>query len=72
MALGKIFLSHSSLNKKYVRYIAHSLGKDRCVYDEMCFESGMKNLDEILKFLIETDIFVWFISNNSLKSDWVK
>lgn len=70
--MSKVFLSHSSVDKPFVRYIAEQLGKDRCVYDEMCFESGMKNIDEIFKGINETSIFVIFISNTSLNSDWVK
>ncbi len=72
MSVGKIFLSHSSHDKDYVRYIAEHFGKDRCVYDEMCFEYGLKNLDEILRGLDSTSLFVFFISHNSLESDWVK
>lgn len=70
--MGKIFLSHSSKDKEYVGYIANLLGKDHCTYDEMCFEYGMKNIDEIFKEIDKTSIFVFFISDNSLKSDWVK
>lgn len=70
--MGKIFLSHSSKDKSYVNEIAEYFGKDRCVYDSMCFEAGMKNLDEIFKGIESTSLFVWFISKNSLESDWVK
>jgi TIR protein len=72
MENGKIFLSHSSFDKPYVAYIAEFFGKDRCIYDEMCFEAGMKNLEEILHYLQRTGIFVCFISEHSLESDWVK
>ena len=72
MENGKIFLSHSSFDKPYVSYIAECFGKDRCIYDEMCFEAGMKNLEEIMHYLKRTGIFVWFISEHSLESDWVK
>ena len=68
----KIFLSHSSEDKGFVRPIADALGKDLCVYDEMCFEKGLKTLDEILKEISYTSLFVMFISNNSLQSAWVK
>lgn len=67
----KFFLSHSSSDKAgYVRYIADKLG-DRAVYDEYTFESGMETLDEIFRTLSETDIFVLFISEKSLASEWV-
>lgn len=72
MKNGKIFLSHSSFDKPYVAYIAEFFGKDRCVYDEMCFEAGMKNLEEIMHYLQRTGIFVFFISEHSLESAWVK
>lgn len=70
--MDKIFLSHSSKDKSYVSYIAEHLGKDKCVYDAMCFEAGMKNLDEIFREMGKTSIFVIFISENSLESCWVK
>lgn len=70
--MDKIFLSHSSKDKPYVSYLAEHFGKDKCVYDAMCFEAGMKNLDEIFREMGKTSIFVIFISENSLESDWVK
>lgn len=70
--MDKIFLSHSSKDKPYVSYIAEHLGKDKCVYDSMCFEAGMKNLDEIFREMGRTSIFVIFISENSLESSWVQ
>ncbi|MEA5151346.1 MAG: toll/interleukin-1 receptor domain-containing protein [Oscillospiraceae bacterium] len=70
--MNKIFLSHSSKDKPYVSYIAECFGKDNCVYDQMCFEAGMKNLDEIFRGIDHTGIFVVFLSNNSLDSDWVQ
>ena len=70
--MNKVFLSHSSKDKSYVSYIAERFGKDYCVYDELCFEAGMKNLDEIYREMDKTSIFVIFLSENSLESDWVK
>lgn len=70
--MDKVFLSHSSQDKGYVSYIAEQFGKDRCVYDSMCFEAGMKNLDEIFREMGKTSLFVFFISENSLKSQWVQ
>lgn len=69
----KAFLSHSSKDKKsYVELIAKYLGEDKVVYDEFTFEIGERSLDEILKNLLETELFVIFISENSLQSDWVR
>lgn len=70
--MGKIFLSHSSKDKAFVEPIADLLGKQTCVYDKYTFELGMKTIDEIFDNLDQTDIFVFFISNNSLDSEWVK
>lgn len=69
--MEKVFLSHSSVDKSFVKYIADRFGKDHCVYDEMCFELGMKNLEEIFKGIDSTSIFVIFISDASLNSNWV-
>ena len=63
--MEKIFLSHSSADKPFVETIAKKFGKDVCVYDKICFEAGMKNLDEIFKGLDHTGIFVLFISDSS-------
>jgi hypothetical protein len=49
-----------------------ALGYHNCVYDDFTFEEGMKSLDEILKGLESSAIFVIFISESSLMSDWVK
>lgn len=69
----KAFLSHSSKDKNsYVRNVANWLNKDNIVYDEYTFEEGEKNLDQILKGLNETSLFVIFLSEHSLNSQWVK
>ncbi len=70
--MHKIFLSHSSKDKSYVSDIAGYFGSDRCVYDSMCFEAGMKNLDEIFREMDKTCIFVVFLSDASLSSEWVQ
>ena len=70
--MNKVFLSHSSQDKEYVSYIADCFGRDNCVYDAFCFETGMKNLDEIFREMDRTSIFVLFLSDHALNSDWVK
>lgn len=70
--MAKAFLSHSSKDKDLVRKIAKKLGSSNSVLDEINFESGRKNLDEIFSELEKTDVFVLFISNESLESDWVQ
>ncbi|WP_136487065.1 toll/interleukin-1 receptor domain-containing protein [Vibrio sp. H11] len=69
----KAFLSHSSKDKAgYVRNVANWLEKDNIVYDEFTFEEGERSLDEILLGLDKAELFVFFISENSLNSEWVK
>lgn len=69
----KAFLSHSSKDKgSYVKKVAEWLGKDNIIYDEFTFEEGEKPFDEIIKGLEKTEIFVLFISENALNSEWVK
>ncbi|MBS4722695.1 toll/interleukin-1 receptor domain-containing protein [Aeromonas caviae] len=69
----KAFLSHSSNDKdSYVRNVANWLGKDNVVYDEYSFEEGEDTLEEILKGLDSAELFVLFISESALNSDWVQ
>jgi len=69
----KAFLSHSSSDKTmYVRIVAEKLGKQNIHYDEFTFEEGEKTITEIFKGIEHSELFVFFISNNSLNSDWVK
>ena len=75
--LKRVFLSHSSTDKKhYIEIVVEKLKKEigiqRIVYDNLTFEEGMKNLEEIEKGLDKTDLFVIFLSDASLESDWVK
>ena len=69
----KAFLSHSSADKeKFVRIVADRLNKMNIHYDEYTFEAGNKTMDEIFAGLQATDLFVFFISDDSLESKWVK
>ena len=68
----KVFLSHSSTDKDYVRGVFDYLGEDNCVFDEATFENGMKTMDEIAKGIDSSALFVFFISDVSLNSVWVK
>lgn len=70
--MAKAFLSHSSSDKSLVRKIAKILGNQRCVLDENSFEPGARTMDEIFRELDESDVFVLFISDKSLNSDWVQ
>lgn len=69
----RAFLSHSSKDKNhYVKRVAEWLGKDNIHYDEWTFEEGEQPLDEILRGLDRTDLFVIFLSSNALDSPWVR
>lgn len=70
--MPKVFLSHSSKDKGYVEVVANRLGKENVIYDAQTFEEGNKAIDEIFDGLEESDIFAFFISEEALKSDWVK
>lgn len=70
--MNKAFLSHSSVQKDFVRKVYKLLGASRCVFDECCFDNGKKLINEILRGLQNTHLFVLFISNESLNSDWVQ
>lgn len=69
--MPRAFLSHSSKQKGYVDVVASQLSKENIVYDKFNFEAGGKTIDEIYRGLGESDIFVFFISDEALKSDWV-
>jgi hypothetical protein len=69
----RAFLSHSSADKnRYVRIVADKLGPAHCVYDEYTFEAGMQPLEEIIKGLDDSQVFVVFLSRQALSSEWVK
>ncbi len=70
--MAKAFLSHSSKDKNLVRKVAQQLGNKNCVLDEISFDPGRKTLEQIFSELDSSDIFVLFISNESLESTWVK
>lgn len=70
--MSRAFLSHSSKQKHLVSQIASNLGKSKCVFDSYEFEAGMPILDEILKGLENTELFVLFISEDALESEWVQ
>lgn len=68
----KCFLSHSSLDKDYVRSVASGLRKETRIFDEQTFEKGMSPSEEILKGLDDSSLFVLFLSESALNSEWVK
>lgn len=70
--MPKVFLSHSSKDKLLVRPIAKDLGNNRCIIDEMTFEEGMNILQEIISNIDRSDLFVIFLSDSALNSEWVQ
>lgn len=68
----KVFLSYSSKQKNYVEIVAKNLGKSNIIFDKWTFEEGNKTIDEIFQGLSETGVFVLFISNEALESEWIK
>jgi len=70
--MAKAFLSYSSKQSRYVHQVADELGRSNCLIDKIAIEQGMVTIDEIIKMLAATDVYVIFISNDALNSDWVK
>lgn len=70
--MNRAFLSHSSKQKNIVKRVAENLGKAQCVFDEYEFESGLPILEEIIKGLNSTELFVVFLSEDALNSEWVQ
>lgn len=68
----RAFLSHSSAQKEFVKLIANDLGNDNCVFDERTFEGGMPLLAEITGHIKNCELFVLFLSNEALDSEWVQ
>ena len=67
----KAFLSHYSGDKGIVEKVANYLGRERVNYDAYCFENGKEFSDSIKQHLLDTDIFVLFISQKTLQREYV-
>jgi tetratricopeptide (TPR) repeat protein len=69
----KCFLSHSSRDKDpYVRAVAARIKREAKVFDEETFEKGMSPVEEIVAGLDASTLFVIFLSDAALESEWVK
>ena len=66
----KAFLSHSSKDKHFVRAVGESLGGALCEYDEYTFDFVL-NAQAIRQAFSRCDLFVFFLSANSIRSDFV-
>jgi tetratricopeptide (TPR) repeat protein len=67
----KVFLSHSSKDKRIVEQVFQGIGAASCIYDRETFEEGKRSAEEILRGLSRSDIFVLFLSKNSISSQFV-
>ncbi|MFM4718993.1 TIR domain-containing protein [Aeromonas bivalvium] len=70
--MKKVFLSHSSMDKAFVRAVYYSLGAARAVFDEATFDHSGYIVSEIETHLRECSIFCIFLSSNAIQSSWVK
>lgn len=68
----KAFLSHSSVDKTVVRQIKNKLQRLWTYFDEDCFAPGEDFRNAITSRLADTNLFVLFVSENSLASSWVR
>ncbi len=68
----RAFLSHSSKDKNLVGPIFNSLTAAHAHYDEATFEKGETSASEIYKAINNTEVFVLFLSRNSVRSPWVQ
>ena len=66
----KAFLSHSSKDKAFVGEVAKVLGSAQVEYDEKTFEFTL-NTRAIRQALVRSDLFVFFLSANSMASSFV-
>lgn len=66
----KAFLSHSSIDKEFVREVANKLGRLHCVFDERSFDVGDKFEDAIRAHLDNSSVFIFFATKESLESFW--
>lgn len=69
---GCIFLSHSSDDKPFVEKVLAALPKSHVFYDKRNIEPGDLAVDKLKTALMETDVFVLFLSPDSMKRDWVR
>jgi tetratricopeptide (TPR) repeat protein len=70
--MAKAYLAHSSKQKQFVEQVALKLRPITCIFDKFNFESGLRTIDEIMRGIDASDVFVLFLSDKALDSDWVK
>ena len=72
--MKKVFLSHSSQDKNFVRLFASKLAEENIPYwlDESEILVGESLIEKIGSGIYETDCIIAFISSSSVKSNWVR
>lgn len=68
----KAFLSHSSKDKGFVNQVAQIVGGANAHLDSETFEFGLLNSQAIIKALEDSELFVLFVSAQSIDSKIVK
>ena len=66
--MGKIFFSYSWAQETLVTEVANSLGRDFVIQDKYNFEEGNKLDDEMKNKIKSADMFVLFLSKDSIMS----
>lgn len=68
-----VFLSHSSIDKPFIRQLASDLSKENILVwlDEQQIQVGDSISSKISQGLVESDYFIIAMSENSAKSEWV-
>ncbi|MFR3038784.1 MAG: hypothetical protein ACLTLY_08510 [Agathobacter rectalis] len=60
----------------YVRIVAkkliNNIGEENVILDEITFQQARKSMKKLKRDSNETDLFVLFISETSLESEWVQ
>lgn len=71
---NKIFLSHSSKDKSFVRKLATDLKLAGCEvwYDEWEIKVGDSLVEKVTKGINENEYLAVILSKNSIESEWVK
>jgi 5'-deoxynucleotidase YfbR-like HD superfamily hydrolase len=69
-----VFLSHSSVNKTFVRRVKNSLEqyKIKTWLDESNIKPGESITESLQKGLVECDVLLIFLTPHSIQSGWVK
>jgi len=71
VTIHRAFLSHSSNEKALVNAVARHFTAARVVVDSLSFEDGKRSADEIVTYLKDTSVFVVFLSETAVESNWV-